>query len=620
MKVDSEVLKSERKARKRLKENGDINEQLENTVSKLKKRENYVTYPTDEEFRDAKTTTEVTEFKISRKLRRNTLKEHNVQVSENGENLDLKVDAKKVRLTRQSRKTQNSEEADIVQNIGDPEAIPNGKVKSKKNKKKKGKKLVSVDEKAEREVVTKKSKKKKRKLSNSIDKELKTSLNKSNTSIDSFHSAAGSPGQSKDVCYVVLDKSPLIKDLNTTFERDSNRSRSSVDNVESYVALEKSPKNKPLDMTFDKIINKEECVVVIEKSQLIKKLDVITEQLDNELQKPTLNTTVDKETNKRRSSIKNATFDKIDNVSSPRVSRRLNSTFDKTPDSDILNATYENGPKSRRSSRVTGVLSKSPSDLLNTMFEKTTKKLSKTISLDSTFEKTESKLNCTFDKTESQNKTSSTKSSLISSDNTINVTFDKSSDNSRISITSDESKENIINTTPLLIESSMDESQINISKNLSGTPECITSPKESGKSLTPKEKALPTPLKREGTFTKDGPDVIIMSPKPRLSAEKTPTKTPTKRMSLPSPGSTPFPNRSSQKESHVLNVTRSIEKPGRRSSLADVPPRQTRVMFCSPVNNAAVVMQQKRKVIKSSLKGSNKSFVFDESGRCIFIL
>lgn len=248
----------------------------------------------------------------------------------------------------------------------------------------------------------------------------------------------------------------------------------------------------------------------------------------------------------------------------------------------------------------------------------------------STFEiDQDKKLDRTFDK--------HSKSSILTSDSSM-ITLDKSN-NSCISITSDESKneENIFNATPVLIESSLDESALNTTQTKVTTPvkmdttvSAITPLKREGtftkdeteatsspnstqtKVTTPVKNATTvspvTPLKREGTFTKDTTEAIS-SPKPRVS------RTPTKRMSLalPSPGFTPFHiNKSSSKEkSAMLNVTRSIEK--RRSSLLE-PPRTTKVMFCSPDNNPAVVNQIKKKVIKSNLKGSNKSFVFDESG------
>jgi hypothetical protein len=156
-----------------------------------------------------------------------------------------------------------------------------------------------------------------------------------------------------------------------------------------------------------------------------------------------------------------------------------------------------------------------------------------------------------------------------------------------------------MNATPLLIESSIDESQYD-TKSSKVTPENSKQP----------ENPTVTPLKREGTFTKDGPD-FIMSSKSKLSSERSP-----KRMSLPSGGSTPFhTSKTSLKDKSMLNVTRSIEKSGRRSSLAETVLKTTRVMFCSPVDNPAAASQQKRKVIKSNLKGSNKSFIFDDSGK-----
>ncbi|XP_045776460.1 serine-rich adhesin for platelets [Maniola jurtina] len=124
--------------------------------------------------------------------------------------------------------------------------------------------------------------------------------------------------------------------------------------------------------------------------------------------------------------------------------------------------------------------------------------------------------------------------------------------------------------------------------------------------------ATPT-LKREGTFTKDSN--VPESPKVQSNINKTPIR----RKSLPSPGRTPFPifkttsNEQENGEKSILNITRSIEKSNRRSSVAEYLPRATKVMFCSPVATPMVMGQMKGKVIKSNLKGSDKSFVFDES-------
>lgn len=189
------------------------------------------------------------------------------------------------------------------------------------------------------------------------------------------------------------------------------------------------------------------------------------------------------------------------------------------------------------------------------------------------------------------------KSSLISSDasdskeTTINVTFDKVDG---ISITSDDSKhscENIVNTTPLIIDSSFENSKIN------DTTIDI-------KNDNAKENSN-TSLKREGTFTKDGPDPIIMSP----SRKKTP-----ERVSLNYAGHTPYHSNGKKRQKSInLNLTHSIEKPAKTSLCAENIRRQTKVMFSSQVDDTTMKSQRKSRVIKSSMKGSNKSFVFDES-------
>lgn len=187
----------------------------------------------------------------------------------------------------------------------------------------------------------------------------------------------------------------------------------------------------------------------------------------------------------------------------------------------------------------------------------------------------ESNLNETFEK--------SSKSSLISSDgSTQNI--DKSLNNtSNISITSDES-ENIVNTTPVLIESSIDETLNN---------------------------TLHTPLKREGTFTKDS-----AVPTEQKSSKLT-SITPEKQVSLPSAGCTPFHISGSRNKS-MMNVTRSLEKD--KTLSVDPVPRVTKVMFCSPTFDPVAASHQKKKIIKSNLKGSNKSFVYEESGECDLFL
>lgn len=205
-----------------------------------------------------------------------------------------------------------------------------------------------------------------------------------------------------------------------------------------------------------------------------------------------------------------------------------------------------------------------------------------------------SKLDTTFDKDNDD------KTSIISSDRSdvkdavFNATYDKS-DLSRISITSDDSKKSInsehfiMNATPVLIESSMETSNTSIN----------------GVFTTPPA------LQREGTFTKDGPDPIIITEKARITI--TPDKN---RISLPAPGSTPYHSNGKKRTlSTNLNLTHSVEKPttrSARSSIIGILQRTTKVMFCSPVDNSSLDTQRKSKIIKSSMKGSNKSFLFDQ--------
>ncbi|XP_045453222.1 uncharacterized protein LOC123662423 [Melitaea cinxia] len=366
--------------------------------------------------------------------------------------------------------------------------------------------------------------------------------------------------------------------------------------------------------------------------------------------------------NKRKSSIKNSTYDKIDNQSI----MNLDVTFEKESQSKAENFLASNTTAELKdSSNSKDSFIQNNTITLNNTYDKNSKTEIIANSLNTTFDKP-TKLDTTFDKNlkkdsiDQSQMNPQAKSSLISSDTTESSTINITDDNSHVSLTSDESKtENILNTTPVLIESSMDDSSV-VNNELTtetkktplkrqGTFTEITkdSPLNRGKETkpitplkrditftesditpkknTPDSKHNPrrssintpqstkkisttkpeTPLKREGTFTKDSPDVTMS---PKLKNQLTP-----RRKSLPSPGCTPFPHsKSSSKEKSVLNLTRSIEK-SRRSSVADVPPRMTKVMFCSPVNNPVVVSQMKGKVIKSNLKGSNKSFIFDDS-------
>lgn len=190
----------------------------------------------------------------------------------------------------------------------------------------------------------------------------------------------------------------------------------------------------------------------------------------------------------------------------------------------------------------------------------------------------EQTLNTTFDK----NIERDSKSSLISSDNSVSNKYDIS----QISVTSDDTEDNIINTTPMLVESIIDESKedlTNLSFKQNSEIAVVEYPE--------------TPMKREGTFTKDGPEVHSPKAGIRVSSSV-----------LPTPGCTPYRISKSSQKKPTLNVTRSIEK----KISAEPAPRMTRVMFCSPVDNPVLVEQEKRKIIKSNLKGSKKSFIFDE--------
>ncbi|CAH1637972.1 unnamed protein product [Spodoptera littoralis] len=366
-----------------------------------------------------------------------------------------------------------------------------------------------------------------------------------------------------------LRRQSNIKD--TTFEKDSDKIS---DNITNYT-FDKG--EKQLDTTYEK-----ENITSAQKKEI--KINVNTTY-----DKP-IDTTFDKDTSTsfdafkigvitRKSSIKDSTFDKSniskisftkedfskDNIISSSATKRTSirrHTFDKNNSFTVnaINTTYE-----KTSNTESPLKRKSP---------RRTKSMDIQTQLNTTFEKDDAEVG-------NVNSNCEPKSSLISSDNSSVV--DKS-EISRISITSDESEhmENIVNTTPLLIESSIDESHHSMTK--------VESPK-------PK-----TPLKREGTFTKESPQ--------KQDAE---TNTPTKRRSsiIPAAGCTPYHVTKSNQKKNMLNVTRSIEK-GVRASVEPAP-RLTRVMFCSPVDNPVLVAQERKKIIKSNLKGSNKSFVYEES-------
>ncbi|XP_035449185.2 muscle M-line assembly protein unc-89 [Spodoptera frugiperda] len=359
-----------------------------------------------------------------------------------------------------------------------------------------------------------------------------------------------------------------VKD--TTFDKDSDKISNNITNS-TFDKVEKQ-----LDATYEK----EDVTSANKKDSKVK--------VNTTYDKP-IDTTFDKDSSTsfdafkigattRKSSIKDSTFDKSniskisftkedfgkDNIITSSATKRTSirrHTFDKNNSFTVnaINTTYE-----KTSNTESPLKRKSPR---------------RTKSMD-----VETQLNTTFEKdteVEHGNKDPEPKSSLISSDNS--SVADKS-EISRISITSDESEhvENIVNTTPLLIESSLDESQHSMTK--------AESPKSH------------TPLKREGTFTKESPQ-----------KQDTETSTPTKRRSsiVPAAGCTPYHVTKSNQKKSMLNVTRSIEK-GVRASVEPAP-RLTRVMFCSPVDNPVLVAQERKKIIKSNLKGSNKSFVYEES-------
>lgn len=414
----------------------------------------------------------------------------------------------------------------------------------------------------------------------------------------------------------------------STYELDDLERRKSV--IQSVINTTYDKSETPRSMVTDTKLNENEdkqdrtqtpqlkLNSTYEKSNYASPIELITDFIK---EKPAINTTFEKcdpkmDSVSRKSAIINTTYEKdsdndIKQNPMGQKSLILNDTYDKNDaSSDILIETEDSSMNLRKSTQL------KQSTEMNSTYDKTEKKDS-TFEMNSTYDKTEKK-DSTFEKDKNPDSTfekdkklalnkdrkpdttfeKNSKSSLISSDYS-NITLDKS-DISRISITSDDSKENIVNTTPVLIESSMDESQIDTSK-LSTKNENQSNPPKNDSSdskISPK-----TPLIREGTFTKDGSDIN--------EAQIDLPKTPTRKMSLPSPGCTPFPTNSGSKDKSLLNVTRSLEKT-RRSSLGEPPPRAARVMFCSPRHDPAAATQQRRKVIKSNLKGSNKSFVFED--------
>ncbi|CAG4956858.1 unnamed protein product [Colias eurytheme] len=613
----TEVLKPKRKTRNKQKENCD-------NVETVIKKKHFVRYPSEDDV-DSVDGCPSEATKLTHKPQRTTLQEINGLAS------DSDIEKKPIRQTRRTKKV----EEEIASNEITSQEV------TKKSKKKK--KVSSTDDGSKNDngkTKNKVSKKKKKKRSSMIE-EVNVNvepLNKSNMSVDSFHSAAGSTledlnnlreeiGETSlkqlepfNECHVDKEISPL-KQCEEEKEVDeiiiNNSEQKSVNHVEKKIKKKKSKKrsfnteNKDaVEITLsEEPIQAEEIVEINQDKKTKKKSKISKDIVETEQIETILNSTFEKEKSTSKSSTQNSTFDKITEIpiivitsaSVEKVNNKnkrksslvllnnsyeMNSSKKQKPNGSIksLNSTYDKTPDIQKKTSQ-------QENALNTTFEKECSKLDTTFDkerqtpLNSTFEKSNEKvvLDTTFEKESANSK----KSSLLSSDRS-NMTDDKS--NSRISI-SDDSRDNIVNTTPLLIESSMEES---FAKQASPVQEIVD---KSQLKVSPH-----TPLKREGTFTKETNSPIAKS------AEKTPSK----RASVASPGRTPFPfSKSSSKDKSMLNITRSIEK-SRRSSLIDLP-RTTKVMFCSPVNNPVIINQMKGKVIKSNLKGSNKSFIFNES-------
>ncbi|XP_063387515.1 uncharacterized protein LOC134673456 [Cydia fagiglandana] len=629
--IEPEItLKSDRKTRsKRVVENSESHE-----GKTTKKRQNYVSFPSEEDTANLNSLEDGVQVKSVRALRRQTLKEQNAAT----EDVDTAITTmKQVRSTRRTKKfseTAADDVPDIPVNEESLEVatVTNTKTKVKKNKKKSKKDQPEVNDKENKVKAGKKKKNKKKKSSQSNllvePEELSVKKkNDSNVSTDSFHSAAGSPlhkhvtpllnnsvgKQPGDTETLPVEKASAkrksstkrVSEHNTSTKtmevdevdatkvaeiltvRASKRRRSSLkivpdkDIMQSCCETTATAEKVDLNATFEKEPAKEG------SSKKKRKSNVMEENIGPVV----INTSTNLDVPKTSEVLLNTTFEK-DDMETDVKGKKNNKSDNKELTNDdqtskILNLSFE----IRRSPRISGSGSETVA-ALNGTFELSPKpEPTKQKSLDSTYDK-ESKLDSTFDKT-TQKPSLGSKSSLITSDDATNssiVTLDKSDDNSKINITDDDSKtENILNTTPVLIESSMEESRVSV----------LESSLKENKTPETKSKST-TPLKREGTFTKDSP---CMSP-----------KTPNKRQTLPAAGCTPYhSDRKGSQTKRTLNQTHSIEKPSRRSSLAEVPTRATRVMFCSPVNSPGLATQRKSKIIKSNLKGSNKSFVFEES-------
>lgn len=624
------TVRSERKVRNKLL-NGNTDGSCINVI-KCKKRSNYVRYPTDDEQHSADNDLDGIETKQSRSTRKNTLKDRNT-ISVNNENTES-FDAKKhVRTTRRTKKASESS----IENVPVTENMYKREEHKTKNKKCNKKHSLNYDKTVDVVPKKTKSRKKKGKKSTSIVESVENeNFNKGNLSTDSFHSASESPTKTltlntnksiKEAIHLETNfksqnepkSETILKDneskpiVNENIKKNTHKKKSSIkekitDTTFDYCEIKSSPlkqntsiqsttescemfethRNQSIiNTTYDKNDSTDNVNVTYEKANTSIKdsrpIMTLSDEIQN-LQKSNNSQILNTTAKNRKSEFLNNTFDKESSIDiAKRKSSLKNSTFDKSctghEASDITFEVLDHN-LSESSKRKSSVVKK-----YNKLSEiHTTAKINNELTNENLAQpniKPDEKLNTTFDKT--------TKTSLLSTDSENDV--------SRISITSDDSSitplhdSNIIkDTTLVLIESSMDES-LNIAKDTLSSQESVT------------------PLKREGTFTKDGPELDSESKK---AASVTPKHTPVKRMSLPSPGSTPFPNKSSQKE-RLLNITRSIEK-SRRSSLVEVVPRTTKVMFCSPVDNPTIFSQQRKKVIKSNLKGSNKSFVVEENG------
>lgn len=627
------VFKIEKKTRsKRIAENSD-----REVVIKPKKRRNYVCYPTDEDVTCSGNIGDENVAKPGRVLR--TLKEQN-GVSEEVEPPTTK---KQVRLTRRTKKFSESagEEAPEAPHNEAMEVVKftNNKSRGKKNKKKTEK---ATEHAIDKENVVKGKKKNKRKKQTrskaSVEQvdEVRDKENGSNTSTDSFHSAAGSPVHLNNSILSPRDKSsplPLSRGNNLAARDSASKSKNRRQSLKNGSIDSHSPEavhtgiGALINTTFDK-----EPEVAVEESKK-RKSSLKNTSFDDGLKTTVsvkLNTTFEKEPTvempankmKRKSNLMDATIENIDvplltktDVDNLDIQKEpngiLNVTFEKDDIEDcnsgklrrwsikepvskaavVKSAQSFNGiiGQAKRSSPRKSLVVSKDSSLLNGTFQISPKPGdTKQQSLNTTFDKAP-KLDSTFDKTETQVKSDS-KSSILSSDASepSNITLDKSDELSKISITDDDSKtDNILNQTPVLIESSMEASMLESSLKENKTPE---------------SKIETAPLKRESTFTKDEAQV---SPSPK--------RTPPKRQTIPTAGSTPYHSNGKRSEKKsMLNLTHSIEKAAPRSSVSDAP-RTTKVMFCSPINNPVTVMQRKSKIIKSNLKGSNKSFVYEES-------